>query len=200
MQGHYAYTMQAVAENIKIDDPAAEFCAYAFSPEAAAYARTGQNTITYTTVLADHELHAQMENEKYDPEYIAYYEKKYGPPYIWQYIYCDRKLMMSIGPKEETTVEIDPLLSHEDLLRAFQVRARAIEAMIEKEKPDVVLFFAIGALGHLIVYHVAKKYGAKVLSVDFSRISNYSALSENYNTLTATEEKYKEFFISRNAH
>lgn len=192
MQSQYAKIGHALARTLKEEYGVEKFCAYVFSPGAAEFLREQKN-ISYSPMLVDHELHACMKDEPIDGEYIVRFEATYGPPNIWQYLWCDRKLMMSIGPKEETTVVLDPLYDHDDLVRAFLVRAKAIEKMLMEEKPDAVFFFAMGALGHKILYHIAQKLGLQTLNIDFPRVGNRMCVSEDYRTLSTVEDAFREF-------
>lgn len=192
LQNQYAKLGHAIARILKDEHGVAEFCAYVISPGAADFVRS-QTNIHYSSILVDHELHTNFPGDPLDISYIRQFEKTYGPPYIWQYLYCDRKLMMSMGPKEETTTNIDPLYPHEDLLRAFQARARAIEQMLNKERPDAIFFFSIGALGHLLLFHIAKKLGIRTYNIDFPRVGNRMCLSEDYRTLSGVEKTFREF-------
>lgn len=192
LQNQYSKLGHAIALQLKEKYNITEFSGYIFSQWAKELVQT-QNDIKYSSILVDHELHDLYKKEKLDLDYIKYFEKTYGTPHLWKYLYSDRKLLMSIGPKEETTATIDPLYSHEDLLRAFQVRAKAIEKMLNETKPDFILFFAIGALGHLILYHVAKKMGIRTFGIDFVRVGNLISISEDYNTLTGIEENFSYF-------
>lgn len=192
MQSQYATMGHALALHLKERYGVTDFCTYVFSPGAAEFVR-GQNDIRYTSILVDHELHARMTAEPIDHDYIARFEATYGPPNVWQYLWCDRKLMMSIGPKEETTTVLDPLYSHDNLMRAFLVRAKAVEKMLLEEKPDALFFFAIGALGHNILYHVAKKLGIPCYNIDFPRIGNRMCVSNDYRTLSTVEGAFHAF-------
>lgn len=196
MQSQYSKIGHAFALHLKERYGVGDFSAYVFSPGAAEFLRS-QKDITYAPMLVDHELHARLNNEPIDRDYIAAFERTYGPetggPNIWQYLWCDRKLMMSIGPKEETTAVLDPLYQHDDLMRAFLVRAKAIEDMLTKERPDAIFFFAIGALGHRILYHVAQKLGIPCYNIDFPRVANRMCVSNDYRTLSTVEEAFRTF-------
>lgn len=190
IQNQYGKLGHAIALHLKEKYGVTDFCAYLFSTGAQEFIRR-QTDIPYDPILVDHELHAQYKNEPIDLEYIRRFDETYTPPHLWHYLYTDRKLMMSIGPKEETTAIIDPLYNHEDLMRIFQVRARAIEKMLLETKPDFIFFFAIGALAHLILFHVAKKLGIRTFNIDFPRIGNLISLSGDYNTLTGAEDIFR---------
>lgn len=165
---------------------------YVISPYALDFARN-QTDILYEGILADHELHEKYKEETVDPEFLERFERTYTGTHGWHYLYSDRKLMMSIGPKEETTTTVDPLYSHEDLLRILQARARAIEYFFDTHKPDFIFFFSIGTLSHILLFHIAKQRGIKTLSLDFPRFSNALTISEDYRTLTGVIEWFLKF-------
>lgn len=196
LQNQYTKLGHAIVLQLKEKYNITEFSGYIFSQWAKDFIQT-QNNIKYTYILTDHELHDLYKKEKLDLDYIKYFEKTYGTPHLWKYLYDDRKLLMSIGPKEETTTTIDPLYSHEDLLKIFQVRAKAIEKMLKETKPDFILFFAISALGNVLLYHIAKKMGIRTFGLDFPRIGNLISLSEDYDTLTGVEENFNIFQKSK---
>ncbi len=197
LQNQYAKLGHAIACDFKERHGVTNFSTFVISLGAAEFIRE-QKDIDYNTILVDHELHKKHTDVILDLEFIKKFEEEYSMPPLWHYLYADRKLMMSIGPKEETTTTIDPLYSHEDLLRSFQVRARAIEDMLKKEMPDFIVFFAIGALGHMILHHVAKKLGIRTFGIDFPRVANLVCLSESYNTLTGVEKTFKRFVVNPN--
>ncbi len=190
LQRQHSKIGQAVARTLKDTHGVTDFCAYVFSPDTERWIAEEQNDIFYQPLLSDHKLHAGYKNEIVDTDFIKQFETTYGPPHLWHYLYSDRKLMMSIGPKEETTTVIDPLYGHEDLLRIFQARARPIEKMLREERPDFILFFNIGAFAHLLLFHIAKKLGIRTFILDFPRIGNLVSLTEDYNTLTGIGETY----------
>jgi hypothetical protein len=198
LQNQYAKLGHAFARILKEKYGVNEFCAYIISEGARQCIRT-QTDIHYDPILVDHELHARYADETPDPNYISLFEKTYGPPYVWQYLYTDRKLMMSIGPKEETTAVIDPLYTHENLLRIFQIRAKAIEHMLRTERPDFVLFFSVGTLAHLLLFHIAKKLNIKIYTIDFPRIENRMCISEDYRTLSFVEQTFRDY-MKNDAH
>ncbi len=196
MQSQYAKIGHAFAVHLKERYGVAEFSAYVFSLGAAEFLR-GQRDIAYAPMLVDHELHEGLNAGPTDREYIARFEETYGPdahgPNLWQYLWCDRKLMMSMGPKEETTTVLDPLYDHDRLMRAFQVRAKAIEAMLKNDRPDALFFFAIGTLGHRILYHVAQTLGIPCYNIDFPRVANRMCISKDYRTLSTVEDAFRTF-------
>lgn len=192
LQNHYAKLGHTMAKYLKNEHGVDEFCAYVFSQGAREFIEA-QNDIIYDPIIVDHELHAEFTKELIDKDFLKRYEDTYCPPYPWQYLYSDRKLMMSIGPKEETTAVIDPLYNHESLVKIFQARAKAIEKMLVEAKPDFIVFFAIGALGHLILHSVAKKLGIQILQLEYTRIRDLVSITSDYNTLSLVERTARAF-------
>src|SRR3989339_34461 len=193
LQNQYAKLGHAIALTLKEKYGVEKFCAYVISTGAEDFIKS-QDDIKYDDILVDHKIHANYKNETIDLSYIKNFEKEHAPPHLWNYFYSDRKMMMSIGPKEETTPEIDPLYSHEDNLRIFQARAKATEKMLKEQRPDFIFFFAFGTIGHQILYHTAKKMGIRVFNLDFPRIGNLISISEDYDTLTGVEE-YANYYL-----
>lgn len=194
LQNQYAKIGHAIARTLQDRHGVSEFCAYVYSPGAARMVRE-QTDIVYTQTLVDHELHARFEEEKIDMDYLANFEKTHTPPNLWLYMYCDRKLMMSMGPKEETTTVLDPLYpgDHDAYLKIFQTRAKAIEKMLRDARPDFLLFFAIGTIGHMLLYHTAKKLGIATYNIDFPRVQNRICISTDYHSLTIVEDTFRKF-------
>jgi len=197
MQSLYSRGLHAIALILKEKYGVNEFCAYISTPWAEKFIKN-QTDINYDPILVDHEIHAKFKQEKIDLPYLKYFEETYAPPNAWLYLYRDRKLMLSMGPKEESTSIIDPLYPHEGLMKAFQVRAKAIESMLKEAKPNFILFFTIGSISQLLIFHIAKKLGIKTFNLDFGRIRNKINISEDYKTLTGVEEEFKKFQKEKN--
>lgn len=189
LQNQYSKVGHAIALYLKERYQIDSFSAYVFSRGAYDFVRS-QRDINYSPILADHELHVKYQQETVDLDYIKRFENNYQPPELWRYFYSDRKLMMSIGPKEETTTVIDPLYKHEDLLRIFQARAKAIEKMLSETKPDFILFFSLGALGHMLLYHTAKKLQIKTCFIDLARIGNLHTINNDFKTSSGVMEYF----------
>lgn len=196
IQSYCCKFAHALALNLKKKYGLNEFSAYIFMPWAENFIKT-QTDIKYDPILIDHEIHERFKKEEINWSYVKYFEETYNPPNGWLYLYPDRKLMMSMGPKEETTSAIDPLYPHEELIKIFQVRAKAIEAMLKQTKPDFIFFFPVGNVAHLLILNIAKKLGIKTYGIDFARIGNKVCLTEDYTTLTGVEKEFQNFQTTR---
>jgi hypothetical protein len=73
-------------------------------------------------------------------------------------------------------------------MRILQVKARAIISFLEKEKPDVVFFSAIGGVGSLLLYHIARKMNIKVLNILPTTTEQRYVLSGEYDRFTDVED------------
>ncbi|MBI3631648.1 MAG: hypothetical protein HY219_02175, partial [Candidatus Staskawiczbacteria bacterium] len=91
--------------------------------------------------------------------------------------------------KEDSTLIIDPLYNQEGLIKAYQVKAKAIEKMLKETKPDFVLFSFIGNISQLLIAQVAKKMGIKTLSIEFCKIGNRIDLTADHFTITGLKEE-----------
>jgi hypothetical protein len=84
-----------------------------------------------------------------------------------------------------------PKYTHEEMLRMLQVRARAIINLIDKEKPDVLFCIPPGAMGSMLLYHIAKKQGVKTLNIAPTNLRNRFILSEDYTTFTSVDARFR---------
>lgn len=188
LQGNYSRLGNAIALRLKETYGVTNFCAYIISERAKTFAEK-QTDLTYTGMLIDEDVQKKYKNEKIDVSYIRRMEEKYGIPNLWRYIYTDRTILMSmIGSDRPATLEYDFLFSHEDIMKILQVRIKETIAFLEKEKPDFIIFFAIGLVGQMLLYHVAKKMGIRVFNTEWLRLGRKIAMTEDYNTITGVKE------------
>jgi len=198
---HRRYTQigHALAVNLK-KLGIAEFCAYvSFRPPYDFL--ISQKDIKYTALLLDQDLQSQSEKEILDLEFIKNLEKKYGIPNLWPYLYNDRTIMMGIPPREYQWSPKPPF-SHEEMMKAIQVRAKAIIAMLEKEKPDFIFMAVVNNLGPTLLYHIAKKMGIRTVLLSPTRIGIKWNLSGDYKTFTETNKIFEDYQngIRKNNH
>ena len=121
---------------------------------------------------------------------MQWLEKEYGIPNLWPYLYIDRVVMN--GQLLREYPHNTPLLSYENMLKKLQVTAKAIIDFLETEKPDTVVTAVIGSVGSMLLYHIAKKKGIQTIHIEFARIGNRIALSEDYRTFTWVQSRFKE--------
>lgn len=166
-----------------------EFCAYVARRSNLELLRSQQD-IPYTSLLLDEDVHDRYRDELLDPAYLAWFEKEYGLPNLWPYLAVDRVIMHGSGVREYP--HDAPPYTHEEMLRLLQVHAKAIIEFLEKEKPDAVYLPVIGALGTMLLYHIAKRKGISVLIGAETRLNRGYILSEDYRTVSFAQARFEE--------
>ncbi len=189
LQRRFAYIGHAMACNIKEYSPGAEFCAVVQSRLSLEFIQA-QKDITYTSVLFDEDVHRTLYKEELDLEYLKSIEKEYGIPNLWPYLYIDRVIMNGQLVREYPFNH--PTLSYRDMQRCLQVNAKAIIEFLEKEKPDAVVISVVGSVASTMLYHLAKKKGIQVINIEFARIGNRIAYSEDDRTFTWVKKRFDE--------
>lgn len=166
-----------------------EFCAYVQLRTAYNFLKS-QKDIQYTALLLDEDIFNKLKNETVNLQYLQWLEQEYGLPNLWPYLYLDRVIMQSRLIREYPFD--NPLLSHEEMLKALQVYAKTIIEFIEKEKPDFIVFSVVGSLGSMLLYQVAKKKGIKTLIISSTRVENRFNVTEDYRLFTNTERIFEK--------
>lgn len=181
----FAYINQHLAYWLKKKYSIKDFSSYVYLRWSYDFLKS-QKEVPFNSLLLDEEVHKEFEKEKLDLAYIASLEKEYGLPNLWAYVVLDRMMMFS-QPMREYPYNT-PLYSHEELMRILQVKARAIISFLEKEKPDVVFFSAIGGMGSLLLYRIARKMGITVLNILPTTTEQRYVLSGEYDRFTGVED------------
>lgn len=187
LQRRFAYVGHAVARTLKERYGVSEFCGYV-------YQRTGydflkrQTDIAYGTLLLDSEVHERFREEKLDRTYLETLEKKYGLPSLWPYLSVDRVLMSGQLVREYPHDTCD--YTHEELLRLLQVHAKAIEEMLDRERPDFLFCSVVGGLGSFLLFHICKKRGIRIVLLTTGCLRDRWLLSKTYDSLSFTDELF----------
>ena len=189
LQRRFAYIGHAMACNIKEFAPETEFCAVVQFRQSLEFIKN-QQEIKYTSILFDEDIYSSLFEEKIDLEYLRQIEKEYGIPNLWPYLYIDRVVMNGQLVREYPFNQ--PTLSYEDMQRCLQVNAKAIIAFLETEKPDAVVISVVGSVASTMLYHIAKKKGIQVINIEFARIGNHIAFSEDDRTFTWVKKRFDE--------
>lgn len=189
LQRSFAIIENALVNELKTNHGISEFCGVVFLRRTYDFINN-QTDIQYTSLLFEEELHNRFKDEKLDYEYLKKMEETYGIPTLWEYITPDRTFMMGIPPKEYS-VNPTPIYSHEELLKCLQLRLRIFTEWLEEQKPDFLICPLVGAMSTMVIYHVAKKMGIRVINIDFGRLHNKVILSEDYTTFTFIEKLFK---------
>lgn len=179
----------ALAHEILEKHPGTTFCSYVDTETRLMFLKE-QTATPFTAFLVEEDIHKKMSEEKIDIGYLEWLEKEYGIPNLWPYLYVDRVMMN--GQLLRDYPYDTPLLSYEEMLKKLQVTAKAIIGFLETEKPDAVVTSVIGSVGSMFLYHIAKKKGIQTLHIEFARIGNRIALTEDYNTFSWVQSRFTE--------
>ena len=164
-------------------------CGYVYLNSSAKFLRN-QKDIKYGELLVDQEIHDASVNEKIDWKYIKELEREYGIPNLWPYISVDRVIRYGLGVREYPH-DMSPY-THEDMVRMLQSTARKIIEFLEKEKPDLIYFPAVSAMGNMLLFYIAKKKGIVVLAGAETRIMGGYALTDDYRTFSFADARFRE--------
>jgi hypothetical protein len=178
-----------MAFNIKKDFPKTEFCAFVQMRPGLEFLKS-QKDVSYSSLVLEEDIHKKLYEEKLDHSYLHWLEKEYGIPNLWPYLYYDRVIMSGQLLREYPYDK--PLLSHENMMRRVQVTAKTIIEFLDKEKPDVFVISVIGSVTGSLLYNIAQKRGIKTINIDFARIHNRMAFSEDYRTFTDVKKLFKD--------
>jgi len=181
LQRQFAYIGHYLAKELQATEGITSFSGYVYLRSSYQFLKT-QKDVSYSTLLLDQDIHNEWQNEKIDLAYLADLEKRIGQPNLWPYLISDRVIMQEQLQREYPHDRLR--YSHDDLLKMLQVRAKAIDAMMAKERPDVVFGIPPGGLGSMLFYHIAKSYGARTFYVAPSNLQNRYVLSEDYTTFS----------------
>jgi hypothetical protein len=189
LQRRFAYVGHKLAIALKEKYGINEFCGYVYLRPGFEFLKN-QKEINYTALLLDEDIHNRYREEAIDLNYLQKFEKEYGVPNLWPYITLDRMIMFNLAKREYPYSA--PAYSHEEMMKIFQVKAKAIVKFLEEEKPDLLFMTVIGTISSLLLYLVARKMGIKVLIGTETRIDNNYTLTENYENYSFAEKLFSE--------
>lgn len=187
LQRRFAYIGHFIAQHLKESYGVDKFCGYTYLRSSYEFLKSQQD-VTYTTLLSDEDIHARYEQEKLDPAYLDFLEKKFGIPFLWPFLAVDRVLMSNQLVREYPHDKSE--YTHEEMLRILQVHARAIIRMLDEERPDFVFFSILGGVGSYLLYQIAKTYGIKTIFVLMTGLRDRYILSERYDSFTWADKKF----------
>lgn len=119
-------------------------------------------------------------------DFLQDLEKRIGIPTLWQYINVDR--IVRSGQLVREYPYDTPSYTHEEMLKMVQVHAKRIAAFLDREKPDFLFTAQPGAIGTILLYHLARERGIPTLVVMFPGVEARTCLSRRYNRLTFVED------------
>lgn len=189
LQRRFAFLGHDLAVNLKTKHGIEEFCGYVINRPSYRFLKE-QKEINYSSLLLDEDLHHQAKEEKLDLDYIKFLEKEYGLPNLWPYIEVDRVIRFNQMVREYPMDT--PVYTHEEMMLQIQVRAKAIIAMLEKEKPDYLFCTVIGSLGGFLLYNIAKKMGVKVRLILPTRVGARYTISGTYDSFTEVDKEFDQ--------
>ncbi len=189
LQRRYAMIGNATAYHIKKEFPDATFCGLVSMRESLKFLKR-QKDVAYTSLILDEDIHKRYRDEVLDMDYLRTLEKEYGIPNLMPYLHIDRVLMHEHLVREYPHDERP--FSHNDLLRILQVTAKALIKFLDEERPDAVVISVVGSAASLLLYHIAKKRGIQAINIEFARIGNRIAYSEDYRNFSWVKERFAE--------
>ncbi len=188
LQRNYALVGHALACWLKEKYGVNEFCAYTGLRRIHEFLKS-QTALHYHTLLLDEDVHARYKDEKLDLGYLQWLERELGIPNLWPYLALDREIMFNQAEREYPYNT--PKYSHEEMLRILQVTAKAVISFLDSEKPNALVFSAVGNVPGLLLYTLAKKRDIKVLCILTAPLRDKVVLSESYDAFSGVEELYK---------
>ena len=177
LQRRFAYIGHSLAALVQEEHPDTAFCAYVYTRPSFDFLEA-QQEVPYTALLLDEDIHEEYKRESLDPEYLAWLEKEYGLPHLWPYLEIDRIVRHDQLVREYPHDALR--YTHEEMLRILQVKAKRVIEFLDREKPEVIFFSAIGAVSLLLLYHIAKKRGIRTLCLTLNFLPGMIALSDHY--------------------
>jgi hypothetical protein len=160
LQRRFAYIGHEIALILKEKHGIQEFCGYVETRGSLEFLQQ-QKDIVYTQLVLDEEVIARYKDEKIDRAYLDHLKNEYGIPNLWPYILHDRVIrysqMVRAYPYDTSSY------THEDMIRMLQVTARAVEKLLDEEKPEVIFFSVVGGLDSYLLYAIGKKKGIQTL-------------------------------------
>lgn len=176
-QRRFAIIAHAIAASLTERHGFQDFCAFVSLRSSWEFLKS-QTNVNYTSMLLDEDIHEEYKKETLDYAYLAWLEAEYGIPNAWPYLLVDRVLRYNQLVREYPYDT--PPYTHEEMLRILQVTAKKIIKTFDEEKPDFIFMILVSNLGSMLMYHIAKKRGIKVLIGVVGRIGDLFLLSENY--------------------
>jgi len=185
LQRRFAYVGHKLAIILKAKYGINEFCGYVHLRSSFDFLKN-QKEINYTSLLLDEDVHNRYQDEQLDLDYLKNIAKEYGLPNLWPYLALDRVLMFNMLKREYPYNT--PSYSHEEIMKIFQVKAKAIINFFEQEKPDFIFLTVIGSIGSFLLYQIAKKKGVPIFLCVETRINDGYILTDNYKNFSWAEQ------------
>lgn len=189
LQRRYAYIGYTLAELLDKKYNIKEFCSYVFTRESFDFIKS-QNSPRFSQLILDEDIHRRYKAEDVDWRYIKTLEAEYGLPNLWPYLEIDR--IIRSGQLIRACPYDTPRYSHEEMARILQVTAKAVINFLDEAKPDAIIFSAIGAIGSLLLYSIAKKRNIKILHILPARVDIKFTLSDHYGYFSYADDLFNK--------
>src|SRR3989338_2731721 len=197
LQRRFAYIGHAMAVLLKEKYGVNQFCAYTDLRSSFEFLQS-QKDFEYSDILLDQDIHKTYANEPLDVGYLNQLEKEYGLPNLWPYIENYRIVRYGLFLREYP--HDTPPYTHKEMMRAVQVKAKAIIKFFKEEKPDFLIISVLADISTMLVYQVAKKMGVKTFFTQTARIGPRYTINEEYGTLSYVEKIFEELQTNENAY
>ncbi|KKU07748.1 MAG: hypothetical protein UX10_C0006G0019 [Candidatus Magasanikbacteria bacterium GW2011_GWA2_45_39] len=191
LQRRFAFIGHNLALLLKETYGVQEFCGYVSWRPAYDFLRS-QKEITYSSLLFDEDIHASYKHETLDIAYLKGMEAEIGIPNLWGIIAPDRVLMFNQLVREYPYHT--PRYTYEEILRIFQVTAKAVVSFMDTERPDAVILPNGGGIGAMILFQIAKKRGIKIFHIMPGALPDRFVVSDSYFSYSGVEKIFKKTF------
>lgn len=185
LQRQFAHLGHYMACHLKEKYGMDQFCGYVYRRTSYDFLMS-QRDIAYGTLLFDEEIHERYKSEKLDPAFLDDLERTYGIPSLWPYLAVDRVIMSNQLRREYPYDRSE--YTHEEMLRILQVHARAIIDMLDRERPDYLVCSVLGAVGGLLLYHIAKARGIRTFFLNTACVRDRFIFSETYDSFSWVDD------------
>lgn len=169
LQRRFAYIGHALAVELQQRHGMTSACGMVALRPSMAFLQN-QTDLAYSALLLEEDLYAAAANETIDLLYLEALERRIGAPNLWAHITPDRVIcsgqLVRAYPYDQSSY------THEDMLRIVQSCAKRIDAFLEQERPDFVLFSIAGNIASLLLYRLARARGIRTLFIDCARMGN----------------------------
>lgn len=188
-QRRFTRVAHRIACKLKEQYGVKEFCGFVYLRSSFNFLNQ-QKELEYSSLLLDQDIHEKYKEGPVDWNYLNQIEKEYGLPSLWPYIAVDRVVRYNMCVREYP--HDTPTYSHEEMAKILEVKARAIIAFLDREKPDFIFLPVVSAIGNMLFYYIGKKKGIRVLVGAETRIHQGYALSETFTNFSFIDRRFEE--------
>lgn len=174
------YLFHKIAIEIKRRWKDVEFLGSVTGDEYLRHLKT-QKEIKYLCLPLVEEIALRYKGKAIDENILEEFEKKYGLPNIWPYIYADRNL-----------VYYSAKYSHHQIKKIVYSFFEFYEQFLEKYKPTAIISWPPASIDRLVLIKVAQSYRIPCFIIQSARIPGRVTIIRNiYDKWEKIEEKLK---------